>query len=146
MKSKKEMNEQMKRLLEAGQYKDAEKICMGLDFISIRDLIMELAYDTESLSVYSFVRYMKKSTSNIEWMELAVDVMLNPLCSVEGAYSVALFHARELLSNARTVDNLERILFFYNIPEQLVTEKEAKEIAREILEVDPDNKAAKAAI
>ena len=68
--------------------------------------------------------------------------MLNPLCFLEGAYSVALFHSRELLKNERNVLNLERILFFYNIPEKLVDKNEAKSIAQEILKLEPDNVVA----
>lgn len=31
------------------------------------------------------------------WLELAMDIMLHPLCYVEGVYSVALYYARGLL-------------------------------------------------
>ena len=69
-------------------------------------------------------------------------MMLNPLCFVEGAYSAALFHARELLAMEKSVENLERVLFFYNIPEKLIEEEEAILISREILKLEPDNKIA----
>lgn len=55
---------------------------------------------------------------------------------VEGAYSVALFYARELMLIEKNVKNLERILFFYNIPEKLVDKEEAKYISKEILKED----------
>lgn len=70
--------------------------------------------------------------------------MLNPLCFVEGAYSVALFHARELLLNTKSIENMERILFFYDIPEKLVDKEEAEIIAKEILKIEPDNKVVMA--
>ena len=99
---------------------------------------MSTAYDTESISVYSFVLYMIKKTGKENWIELAIDIMLNPLCFVKGAYSVALFHARELLLIERNVINLERILFFYNIAVKLVHKEEAWYIANEILKIEPN--------
>lgn len=74
--------------------------------------LMEIAYDTENICVYSFVQYMILRTRKVEWIKLAIDVMLNPLYFIDGAYSDVLFHARELLKVMKTVENLERILFF----------------------------------
>lgn len=125
-----------------GKYKEAAEICKDMDTESIRDTIMDIAYDTESLCVYSFVQYMIHQTGNISWIKLAIDIMLHPLCFMEGAYSVALFHARELLTAQKSVENLERILFFYHIPEKLIEEEEAQYIAKEILLMEPDNEAA----
>ena len=125
-----------------GNYMEAEEVCNTMDVDSIRDMVMTIAYDIENICVYRFIRYMIERTKNVGWVELAIDVMLHPLCFVEGAYSVALFHARELLLKNKSVENLERILFFYNLPEKLVEKKEAQCIAKEILKVEPDNEIA----
>ena len=103
---------------------------------------MNIAYETESINVYGFIVYMIRSEGNKEWIKLAIDILLNPLCFIEGAYSLALFHVRELLKIDRNVENLERILFFYNIPEKLVDDIEAYQIAEEILAIDADNVVA----
>lgn len=134
--------ENFKMNLLQGKYEVAEEICKGMDVNNIRDMIMAIAYDTENICVYSFIQYMIKKTGKASWIELAIDIMLNPLCFIEGAYSVALFHARELLLIEKCVKNLERIIFFYNIPEKLVDEEEVKCIAKEILTVEPDNELA----
>ena len=76
------------------------------------------------------------------WIRLAINIMLNPLCFIEGAYSIGLFHARELLAIDRNVENLERLLFFYNIPEKLIDYKEASSIAEELLLMESDNEVA----
>lgn len=136
------MMEDFKSNLLQGKYKEAEEICKGMDTNNIRDMIMTIAYDTENMCVYCFIQYMIKRTGKISWIELAIDVMLNPLCFIEGAYSVALFHARELLLIEKNVRNLERIIFFYNIPEKLVDEEEAKYISKEILKIEPHNEVA----
>lgn len=134
--------ENLKINLLQGRYQEVAEKCQKLDADGIRDMIMTIAYETESICVYSFIQYMIEKTKKTNWMELAVDVMLNPLCFVEGAYSAALFHSRELLAVERSVENLERIIFFYEIPEKLVEEEEARCIAKEILKAEPDNKAA----
>lgn len=133
------MMEKIKLNLLQGKYNEVEKKCSSMNVYDIRDLIMNIAYDTESLFVYSFVGYMIERTKSIIWIELAIDILLNPLCFIEGAYSVALFHARNLLLIENNVKNLERIIFFYNMPEKLVDEAEAKKIANEILKLEPDN-------
>ena len=136
------MSEQLKIYLLQGKYKEAEEICKNINETGIRDMLLSIAYDTENICIYSFVHYMIKKTEKVSWIQLAIDVMLNPLCFLEGAYSVALFHARELLLIKRDIENLERILFFYNIPEKLVDEREAQFVAEEILKMEPDNEVA----
>ena len=136
------MIEKLRLNLLQGKYKEVAETCKNMDTESIRDMIMNIAYNTESIYVYSFVQYMINKTTNVSWIKLAIDIMLNPLCFMEGAYSVALFHARELLITEKNVENLERILFFYNIPEKLIEEEEARYIAKEILIMEPNNKAA----
>lgn len=132
----------MKTNLLRGNYENVAKICKDMDADNIRDILITIAYDSENISVYSFVLYMIKKTENAIWIELAADLMMNPLCFMEGAYSVALFHSRELLFMKRSIRNLERILFFYNIPEKLVDKEEAQFIAQEILKKDPQNLVA----
>lgn len=136
------MIENLKINLLQGKYKEVEKMCENMDMSSIRDVIMTVAYDTENICIYSFIRYMIEKTGKASWTELAIDVMLNPLCFMEGAYSVALFHVRELLLIKKTIENLEKVLFFYNIPEKLVDKEEAQYIAQEILKIEPNNKVA----
>ena len=85
------MMEDLKRNLLQGKYKEAEDICKSMDDNSIRDMIMTIAYDTENICVYCFIQYMIQRTGKVSWIELAIDIMLNPLCFIEGAYSVALF-------------------------------------------------------
>lgn len=134
--------EKIKSNLIYGKYEDIERFCIDQTDADVRNLMMTIAYDTENVSVYSFIQYMIRRTGNVNWTELAIDIMLNPFCFMEGAYSVALHHARELLLAERNVKNLERILFFYNIPEKLIDDGEAKRIAEEILQKDANNRVA----
>ena len=128
--------------LQQGQYTEVEEICKEMNLLDFRDVFMNIAYETESINVYGFIVYMIRSEGNKEWIKLAIDILLNSLCFIEGDYSLALFHVRELLKIDRNVENLERILFFYNIPEKLVDDIEAYKIAEEILAIDADNVVA----
>lgn len=136
------MIEDVKLKLKQGQYMEIEEICKEMDTLELRDIFINIAFETESINVYGFIAYMIRKQKNVEWLKLAVDIMLNPLCFIEGAYSIALFHARELLSIDRNAENLERILFFYNIPERLIDEGEARCIAEELLAIELDNAVA----
>lgn len=136
------MLEILKKSLLQAKYQIAEEICECMEINKIRDIIITIAFDTESICVYCFTQYMIRKKREVFWIELAIDIMIHPLCHIEGAYSVALFHAREVLSIEKSIGNLERILFFYNIPEKLVDEQEAKIIAKEILKIEPNNQVA----
>lgn len=136
------MIEDVKLKLKQGQYMEIEEICKEMDTHELRDIFINIAFETESINVYGFIAHMIRKQKNVEWLKLAVDIMLNPLCFIEGAYSIALFHARELLSIDRNAENLERILFFCNIPERLVAEGEARCIAEELLAIESDNVVA----
>ena len=77
-------------------------------------------YDDGLINVYEEIDYHFDSSANGVYRDIPLkrnQSVENLHVYVEGAYSVALFHAREMLAIDRNVRNLERILFFYNIPE-----------------------------
>lgn len=136
------MKDLIRLKLKQGKYIELEEICKEIDAEELQNLMLELAYEMESINVYGFVRYMIEKERKESWIRLAINIMLNPLCFIEGAYSIGLFHARELLAIDRNVENLERLLFFYNIPEKLIDYKEASSIAEELLLMESDNEVA----
>lgn len=125
-----------------GRYDNAKELCERTPKEELRDIIINIAYDTENISIFSFALYMVQYNDKLYWLTLAIDLLINPLCFVEGAYSVALFCTRELLKIDKTAENLEKIVFFYNIPEKLITKDEALMTVEEILKIDPNNKVA----
>lgn len=122
-----------------GLYFEAEQICLNMNFNLLRDIMMNMAYDTESMCIYSFLRYMVEKNKTKDWLELIIDIMINPLCFVEGAYSIALFHTRELMKIDSSVSTMEKFLFFFNIPEKLVGKSEAELVANKIIQLEPNN-------
>lgn len=133
------METKLKKLVLEGFYHEAENVMLTIPLNAQRDIIMNLAYDTESIAIYGFLRYMLEKNKTKYLLEMTIDVMINPLCFVEGAYEVALFHTRELLKIDFSVETMEKVIFFHDIPEKLVEEKEAEAVAREIIKIEPDN-------
>ena len=132
------METKLKKLVLEGFYHEAENLMLTIPLNAQRDIIMDLAYDTESIAIYGFLRYMLEKNKTKYLLEMTIDVMINPLCFVEGAYEVALFHTRELLKIDFSVETMEKVIFFHDIPEKLVEEKEAEAVAREIIKIDVD--------
>ena len=136
------MNNIIVENIHSGNYAKAFGLLNAEQESDIKNFIIDYAYSSESIDAYSFVRYASDRTNKKFWIELAIELLLNPLCFVEGAYSTALFHTRELLERDRSVINLEQLLYFYKIPEKLVSRDEAESIAIEILKRNPQSKIA----
>lgn len=143
MKYNKVMLEEIERDILNAKYEQAAKKFKNMNNEEIHDIIwFNIADRTESLSVYGFTQYMFKKTGNTLWLNLSVIIMAYTLCWIEGAYAVGIFHARELVSLEKNVDNLLLLLSFYGLPERLMKEKEAESIAKEILKLDKNNEIA----
>ena len=136
------MLERIVRLINCGKYEECENICQNLNFPEIKDYFLKQAYVTSSFSLYSFVVYMVTKTDDNRWHDLALSLVIGPLCFIEGAYSIGLFHARQLVKKDFCVKNLVQVLFFYTIPEKLINKDEALEIANQVLKLDPNNQVA----
>ncbi|MBQ9199118.1 MAG: hypothetical protein IJ141_02945 [Lachnospiraceae bacterium] len=132
----------LEKCLIRGKFDEAEELLNKLYKDYIRDLVLSYAYNNENIIIYSFVLYMEKKTSDFFWIELAIELMLNPLCFVDGAYSFALYHSRKLLMLDDKIENLERLFFFSECPEIIIDKAELELIAMKILEKEPDNKKA----
>ena len=138
------MEEDILKNIINGNYEEAKKKYeqMNWDTKDTKEYFLNLAYDTESICIYSFVSYMMFLTDSIFWIELAAELMAFPLCHLEGAYSVSLHHTRELLVRERNVEHLQMLTLFYDIPEKLIDKEELNYIVNEIIKLDPNNKSA----
>jgi hypothetical protein len=143
MKYNKVMLEEIETDILNAKYEQVAKKFKNMSDEDIHDIIyFNIADRTESLSVYGFTQYMFKKTDNTVWLSLSVSIMAYILCCMEGAYAVGIFHARELVSLEKNIDNLILLLSFYELPERLIKEEEAESIAKEILKLDINNEIA----
>ena len=143
MKYNKVMLEEIERNILNAKYEQAAKKFKNMNNEEIHDIIwFNIADRLESLSVYGFTQYMFKKTENTIWLSLSVVIMSFTLCWMEGDYAVGIFHARELVSLEKNIDNFILLLSFYGLPERLMKEEEAESIAKEILKLDKNNEIA----
>ena len=129
----------LSELLTSTRFDEAEILCKDMKVEEVADLMLKSAYETESITVYGFAMYMKERHDKKSWLNIMFDLMINPLCFIEGAYALAAVHARELIGIDESVENLEKLLFIYNSPENVISEEEAKRVATKILEIEPQN-------
>ncbi|MCD7865089.1 MAG: LytTR family transcriptional regulator [Clostridiales bacterium] len=144
-----------------GDYETATRFCTDRNLCG---KLVGMACDTDSLCVYSFTRYMYENTGEMKWLEIAETIAEIAMCWMEGGYSVALFHHRErlareqtyasqkqlqqgnLLKRAAAQDRIYKVwkglLFFWEIPEKLVDDEEALEIASVVVRKEPQNDLA----
>ncbi|MCD7982329.1 MAG: LytTR family transcriptional regulator [Clostridiales bacterium] len=122
-----------------GDYETAAQICADRD---LRGNLVDMACDTNNLCVYSFTRYMYEKTGEMKWLYTAETIAEIDMCWMEGGYAVALFHAREALEQEQTYKHYKGLLTFWMIPEKLVDDEEALEIASVVIRKEPDNDRA----
>ncbi len=123
-------------------FKQAEKIFIEMSGGEQREIIEQLAYDTESMIIYAFIEYMNDKNENIVFHEIEFDMLTNALCHVEGAYQIAFLHNQRLLELVpNSVKYLEWMLSFYDI--KVIDKEKALSIVDKILEIDSDNMIGK---
>lgn len=119
-------------------FKEAEKIFFNMSVEEQKEIIEQLAYNTESMIIYSFVQYVNEKNENILFHEIEFDMLTNALCHIEGAYQMALFHNQRLLELVPdSVKYMEWMLSFYDV--KVIDKRKAVTIAKRLLELDNDN-------
>lgn len=128
--------------IEQGNYEKAELLLKNISYENLSDDIINFAYKTESISVLGFLIYMSNKTYDEFWNNIIIILLLNIFNYIDGAYSWAYHYAKNNLKINRSKSNLEQLLFFFDIPERLLSHEEAKSIANEILKIDIQNNIA----
>lgn len=139
------MSNNLETLIVSGRFKEVKDIYQTTDFETFKNDLLTLAYDNEDLSNYSVLVYLLLDTEDDKLHDLAFQVLSQPLCHIEGAYTSSLYHAQRAvdLTDAADVKRLENLLFLNIVPEKIVSDEQAKSIAEKILVLDPTNEVAK---
>lgn len=137
------MKDNVKKLITLGDFKGANALIEKESKNFLEQIILELGFDEASVGAYSFVCHLITIRESSDLHYLASELLSTALCHLPDAYSSALFHARRALElNPENVSLKEYLLLFHDIPEQLISKEEAKEIARDILNTMPNSIAA----
>ena len=124
------------------EFKEAEKIFIKMSSDKQKEVIEQLAYNTENMIVYTFIQYMNEKEEKILFHEIEFDILTNALCHVEGAYQMALYHNQRLLDLVPdSVKYMEWMLSFYDV--KIIDKEKAVTIANKILDIDLNNIIAK---
>ncbi len=88
---------------------------------------------------------MIKKTKSEKWFRIQIDILtLGLQAFIEyGVNSIALYYVRELVNISRNSSNLELFLKLYSEPYHIVDRNEAEQLAKEILNLEPENQSAK---
>lgn len=132
-----------KQAIVKGDFSKAKYLSIHMDLETLTDTLYLIAYDDETITPYGFVNYLLLDKESSELHYLASFLLSMGLNHLEGAYQTAFFHAKKAVElSPNDISYKEYLLLFYEIPEQLLTKEEATDIAKEILEEDPENKAS----
>lgn len=136
---KKKLYVSILELLYTSRFEEAYEIIRTWSEQKQTDFVIEEAFESEDVSIICFVEFLISKENSYFHHRLAVDV-LNARCWYEGAYRVALFHAKEMFRINPCIEAQETVLSYYDVHE--LTDSEAKKIAKDILRKDPNNQAA----
>ncbi|MGE6541459.1 hypothetical protein [Bacillus luti] len=135
-------------LITSADFEEAETLFKNNNFKDFSEEMLYVTYENSSITNYSFINYLllKKESSDLH--DLAFNLLVNPLCHIEGAYHSALYHAKRSveLTKEENVDSLLQLLFLHSVPDKLISDKKAIEICNKILELDASNEIAKETI
>ncbi|MXV14178.1 hypothetical protein [Hufsiella ginkgonis] len=136
-----------RQMLDALQFKELEYALGKLSFGDRKDAIHLLAYnsdtDESNLTIYTFLQSLLYKHESVEVHFFASQVMAFTLNHVDKAELIGLFHAlRASELDPQDADILEYLLYFNHIPEKLLGDGKAIEIAKQVILKKPESKAA----
>ncbi len=130
--------------LNNGRYDLLCSWCNNTTKENIKSIFMNMAYEYCDINCIMFVEYMvNQNRKDFFWLELIIEMLLNPYSHLEGAYSSAVFFTRELIRIDESVKNMEMMLFLGRVPDLNLDKSELIILAKKILKIEPDNKSAK---
>lgn len=139
--------EHYSELLNTLEFRKLAKILSAKPFVEMEDILYRLAYNPKTeesnLLVYTFMQSMmyKQETSAIH---LSLSRLMGSILNhIEHAEQIGLYHGLKALElDPDNVVIKEYLLYYNHIPERLLDDADAIKLAKEIVKVNPDSKAA----
>ena len=132
----------------AGKFFDAKALITHFSQKEFSDTIYEIADETHTIIVYTFICSLLKEFPQYHF--IAAEILLCSLIltsfsspDIPGIYNSALYHARKALElDPNNINYMESLLFFYSLPNQLISKTETLKIAQKILNLNPNHQYA----
>lgn len=126
-----------------GDFLTAKELASQMDMETLNDNLFLIAYDEENITPLGFINFLLVKEETSEYHYIASFLLSMALNYLEGAYQIAFHHAKRAVElTPNDISYKEYLLFFNTIPDKLLNNEEAQEIANEILEYEPTNKTA----
>ena len=132
-----------KKCILKAEFSKAENLMKKITIKDLDEILFSLAYDKETINSYGFLCHILKKHEKAVYHAIASVLLSNAVNYLPYVYHLALFHQRRAVELEPTnVGYKEYLLYFNDIPEKVLSDKEAIKIAKEILVLDPKNEVA----
>lgn len=143
-----EVKEKLYQLLSDGKIDEAGALIKDIDEEllneEIQDVLLEISFNKQSIVPYTVILKLLLENERANLHAFASTLLSNPLCWIEGAYCAGLYHQRRAVElEPENVAFKEYLLSYNSLPDKILDDKEALEIRKQILKIDPMNKTVK---
>ncbi|RIP36006.1 hypothetical protein BUZ14_04965 [Staphylococcus gallinarum] len=128
-----------------GEFESVNRLMSQSDFMEFEEAYISSAHEVESIMFYTCILDMMKEEETAELHDLAFLLLVYPLSELEGALDSAFYHAQTSikLTEGKEVKSLLQMLLLHAVPEPVISDKKAFDVARQILKLDPTNSVAR---
>ncbi|MGJ0909514.1 hypothetical protein [Clostridium botulinum] len=127
------MENKLKELILKGEFMKVKSIIHNVTKDELEAVLFEIGCDEESICAYSFMCFLMLEDESVEYHCLTSGLLNIAFPYLPGAYETSLYHIRRAIQLDPEDMELKRTLLFFNeIPEKLVGDKEASIILNEI--------------
>ncbi|MGI2313477.1 hypothetical protein ACQ28U_03895 [Staphylococcus cohnii] len=139
------MKELIQKHVLNGEFESVYRLMSQTDFMEFEEAYISSAHEVESIMFYTCILDMMKTEETAEMHDLAFLLLVYPLSELQGALDSAYYHADSSikLTDGKEVKSLLQMLLLHAVPEQVISDKKALEISRQILKLDPTNSVAR---
>ena len=128
-----------------GEFELVRQLMSETDFMEFEEAYISSAHEVESMMFYTCILDMIKVEESSELHDLAFLLLVYPLSEYEGALDSAYYHAASSIkrTDGNEVKSLLQMLLLHAIPEPVISDKKAFDVAKRILKLDPSNNVAR---
>ena len=142
------VKERLFQLISDGKIDDAGELIKntdkGLLNEEIQDILLDISFSNQSIVPYAVVLKLLVEDESANLHAFASTLLSNPLCWIEGAYYAGFYHQKRAIElDPQNIAFKEYLLSYNSLPNAILSDEEAIEIRKQILEKDPDNKTVK---
>jgi hypothetical protein len=138
------IEDKLKKLILTGKFLETKYFLNKISKDIFEKIIFEIGCDEDSICAYSFICFLIKNHETIELNCLASRLLNIAFPHLEGSCQTSLYHMKRAIElDSSDISLKESLLYFNAIPEKLISDEEAKDIANNIILEDPDSEIAK---